>query len=315
MGFRFRYQLLVCGLLLAGCDLGFDEVHEVNQLRVLAVSAEPPEIKPGEGTSVSVLWADPKGGGRTVELVWWLCAGYAHGANLEMCEMLMSPFRTSSDEGGDHFDIPETPADIFETAELPEGWDTLMVTVVGLLCAGGTLPSDEALATPTHVDHIDQYCERGEAVSFWRIIEVSESESPNLNPGIDRVMHQGEPLVPMDETSEGRTVRCKKKEGCDINVVLKLFMTEGSEQSYEIVEYGETKTEKEVLFVSWFTTNGNFDDGSRYLVNDDAPTPYGPFEIGWEPDEPGNHVVYAVAHDTRGGVSFEAYEFEVLPAP
>ena len=314
MGFLMKYCLIVVAFVFVGCGFDFQEVHEVKGLRVLAVSADPPEIAPGEGTSIDVLWADPEGDGRTIEFVWWFCAGYAYGAHFDACELLGSPYKTNSDEGGDHFETPDVPPNIFDMVELPEEMDALMVSAVGLICADGKLPSIEKLSKPKEVKHINEFCKGGEAVSFLRTIDISESDNPQRNPGIDRVTYKKEPLTPLADDPDGRTVRCKQKEGCDLTVELKLFMTEGSEQGYEVTEYGEIKKETEVLFVSWFTTNGDFDDGVRSLVEDDAKSSLGPFEIGWEPDEPGHHVVYAVAHDIRGGVSFQAYAFEVLPA-
>ena len=69
-------------------------------------------------------------------------------------------------------------------------------------------------------------------------------------------------------------------------------MTEGCEQDDNIEKWGESNPEKEVLFVMWYTTNGGFDDGDTAMVNPDAKDPYGPFEIGWEPDKPGKHILY-----------------------
>ena len=93
MSMKWNAIGVLLSLLTVGCGLDFDEVHKVEYLRVLAVQAEPPEISPGEGTTVSVLWADPKGEGRDVEFVWWVCAGFVFGAELDMCHLVVDPVR------------------------------------------------------------------------------------------------------------------------------------------------------------------------------------------------------------------------------
>ena len=301
--------------MATGCALDFDEVHQVESLRVLAVQAEPPEIAPGEGTSVSVLWADPKGNGREVDFVWWVCAGFVFGADLESCEMIVPPQKISSAEGGDRLDIPVTPEDILDTIDMPDGMGYLNITFIGLMCADGKLPSEEKLANPKGYEHIDDICKGGEAVSFFRTLLLSESEDPQENPGIERVMFKGEPLTPLEEEGEPPVLKCKEKEDCNLDVSLKLFMTEGSEQTYEVVEFGKVKEVKETLFVSWYVTGGGFEDGYRSMVDDEKyDTPEGPFETVWQPEAPGTYTLYAVAHDVRGGASWKTFSFEIAPA-
>ena len=309
-----RLLTLVLCVSATGCALDFDEPHDVNKLRVLGVQAEPPEIAPGDGTSVSVLWADPLGEDRDVEFVWWFCGGFVFGADLETCYQLIPPIRMSASEGGDRLEIPTIPDDIFDSADLPEGMDYFVVTAVGLMCADGRLPDDDVLADPEGYEHIDDLCEGGEAVSFFRTVMISESDNPQANPGIEGVLFKDEPL-PDVESGEVTTLRCKEKDGCDLDVPLSLFMTEGSYQTYEVVEFDEVVEKKDTLFVSWYVTGGAFKDGYRSMVDSEASDdPLGPFETVWQPEEPGEYTLYAVAHDVRGGVSWTSFAFEIEPA-
>ena len=110
--------LLVLGLVLAGC-FDFKSVTQVEEFRVLGVRAEPPEIRPGEGTTLSVLWADPKGKGRKVTFAWMGCSGVVHASQgLSSCDMLVPPIVSTAEEGGDTLPIPATPPDMLDG--LPE---------------------------------------------------------------------------------------------------------------------------------------------------------------------------------------------------
>lgn len=69
-------------LVLASVALGgpaciaepdFDPSELVKTPRILAIIAEPPELAPGEASTVSVLFADPLGGGRAVRYRWSAC--------------------------------------------------------------------------------------------------------------------------------------------------------------------------------------------------------------------------------------------------
>lgn len=51
----------------------FDERELVKTPRILAMIAEPPELAPGEATTLSVLFADPLGAGRAVRYHWRAC--------------------------------------------------------------------------------------------------------------------------------------------------------------------------------------------------------------------------------------------------
>jgi hypothetical protein len=63
--------------LLAAClpDPGFDERDLVKTPRILAILADKPELAPGESATMSVLFADPRGGGRPVRFRWSACVG------------------------------------------------------------------------------------------------------------------------------------------------------------------------------------------------------------------------------------------------
>ncbi|TNE87302.1 MAG: hypothetical protein EP330_18975 [Deltaproteobacteria bacterium] len=63
--------------LLAACSAGPNEETLVDELRVIAAVAEPPEVLPGESTAVSVVVADPLLTGAKVAV--WMCTPAEEG--------------------------------------------------------------------------------------------------------------------------------------------------------------------------------------------------------------------------------------------
>ncbi len=76
-----RRVLALLGMSLAASaaaclpDPGFDKRDLVKTPRILAVIADKPELAPGEAATLSVLFADPRGGGRPVRFRWSACVG------------------------------------------------------------------------------------------------------------------------------------------------------------------------------------------------------------------------------------------------
>ena len=78
-------RLAVVLLFVAGCGGTYDDNDSVvDRLRVLGVQADPPEIAPGETTTLSALVADPRGNGRTISYEWSLCTDYEASEDFEL---------------------------------------------------------------------------------------------------------------------------------------------------------------------------------------------------------------------------------------
>jgi hypothetical protein len=307
-------------LAMTGC-FDFESVSEVTKFRVLAVSAEPPEIRPGEGTTLSVLWADPAGGGREVQFAWMGCSGIVHASDgIATCDLLVPPVVRTAEQGGDTLEIPETPPDLLDGA--PEG-GAIKATFIVLMCAGGELPSAGEYDSLRDTKVISDLCRGGDGLSAYKTVTISNAEDPQTNPTIEHFELDGETLAPADEGGLGRA-RCEEEEKCKVKVEAALFMTEASIQEYIVYEFGEPVTLEDTVFVSWFSTGGEFTksrSGEECEKEDmtvgnpcriGAPDdPTGPFEVTWKPEEPGTYTLFAVARDMRGGVSWETYEIEV----
>ena len=306
-----RKIIEIISILLAALQVGcfdFKSVSQVEEFRVLGVAAEPPEIRPGEGVRLEVLWADPEGDGRTVSFAWIGCAGLLKAPmGLESCEMLLPPQVAAAEDGGDVLDIPFTPENLLDYA--PEGMTFMKATFILLMCAGGELPAADEYESIGAVTDISTLCEGGDGLSAYKTVTISESEDPQRNPEIETLTVDGEELLPADQGGLG-TAHCTKADGCGAEIELSLNLTKESFQTFETVKGGETITADERLFVSWFVTDGDVETSSLGSETDD---PTGPIENTWTPENPGTHTLYAAAHDSRGGVSWKIYEVEVEP--
>jgi hypothetical protein len=295
-------------LIATGC-IDLKSPSKVEEFRVLAVSADPPEIAPGEGTRLEVLWADPDGEGRDVSFAWVGCAGLLRPpAGLESCLMLMPPVVSLAEEGGDMLDIPATPPDLLSYAQ--EGTNYMKATFIILMCAGGELPAADEYESIGQVDDLSTLCDGGEGIAVYKTVTVSNNtENPERNPKIESLTLDGEPLLPLDQDGIG-TAQCAKKDGCGAAIKLAVTLTDDSFQTYEVEEDGESATVDEGLYVSWFVTDGDVDAPTSASTTD---SPLGPYETVWKPKHEGTFTLYVAAHDFRGGASFESFEVEVLP--
>ena len=310
---KMRYQtqmnvLLIVTLLLSGC-IDLPSVSEVDKFRVLAVTAEPPEISPGEGVSLEVLYADPKGKDREVEFAWIPCAGYVHSSEgLSTCEMITEPVVQTASEEGYRFEIPYTPPNIMELDVLEQGF--MKVTFIVLMCAGGTLPAPDKYEAERDVLDVNTLCKGGDALSAYKLVTISESENPQTNPTLARLTADKKKVEDATEDAPYE-IKCKESQGCGTEVTLNAFFTKDSRQSYDVIEFDESVVEKEErIYVSWFVSGGSVSI-ERGGPKDDGPR-IGPYETKWDVDKPGRYTLWVVGHDIRGGTTWETYEFEFL---
>lgn len=306
-------------VFLTAC-FDFEANHMVTKLEILAVQANPPQINPGDGFDLEVLWADPEGAGRTVQFAWVLCGSVFMPVlpmeGLSTCEMLGQPIVATSENDGQFLDVPMTPPDIFDS--LPDGLPPstdMWITAVVIMCADGQLPT--AAELPNHFDEplINDLCVGGTGISAFKSVRVTrvpedqvlDTENGqtlvdlNTNPYLETVTFNGQPI---DFTvTEPLTVDCPAADDCDVEVDIVATMTDDSYQTYQVEEFDKWETVDEKLYVTWFTTGGEY-DGDRSLSDNFK----GPYELVWNPKKPGLYDLWFVAHDVRGGNSWESVQ-------
>lgn len=143
-----------------GCAGGLPDRALVQELRILAVKAEPPEAPPGTVVTMSALIADPTGAGRALRRTWAICTPNDSGVG--SCG---DPTRVTLLGTGEtaSWTIPQSALAGLSFDEAVQGRDVYLVLAVQPEdAAGADAPHDEA----------------------FKRIRVSTNPSPNHNPRI-----------------------------------------------------------------------------------------------------------------------------------
>jgi hypothetical protein len=315
-------MILVCTVgclnLYLGCSDEFDSVTEVNKLRLLGVSVVPPEIRPQHTgqTEIQVLWHDPEGEGRSVQFAWLFCKGKVPTATgFQQCELvdpvLLPPTVLKASEGGDTFTIPRIPPELIEG--VPQG-EREFATVIVLLCAGGDLPPANELLTHNDTADINALCQGGEGLSAYKAMVFANGnpydDAPNERPVVTDLYLDGVALIPVDGESgaepEVRELQCAGADDCDLKVELEAHFSSESYQSYTVVEFGDPEVRTETPFISWFASGGELSNARSV-----SSVPGEPAKTEWKFKAKGDYLLWIVANDNRGGVSWQEHRIRL----
>jgi hypothetical protein len=215
--------------------------------------------------------------------------------------------------------------------------EPLVMTAILFVCAGDGFDESAALAVMAELamggagaeagpDDFVEICARAgaddgiTAFKTYDVVTCDPETSPlacdgeyaqNANPEIESIALAGEPLTPF---VGGQCFECDPVDGCREPLKLRGLLTPGSFQRYErqlASNLDETEIVYERTYISWFVTGGKLDEersGNGSTADDVAPED--PFDANWIPPyEGGDFTLWAVAHDIRGGVSWEIYHF------
>ena len=264
-----RTLVIAAALLWAGCTDNPDPpVSFVVGLRVLAISAEPPQVSPGGVTQVTALVVDTTG--RPVEVRWSRCTTAPltgesvnqdcvtaeTGPNLEPLGTGLSIAFTMPQVAPGSLGEPDSTNGVYVplVARVTDGADA--VTAVYRLRLGDNQPPNMNPTIAT-VDVVDA---AGVAVA--------------LDPATPRVVHAGDELTLQDTYAPG------------------------SDQTYLGIA---NKSMTETLTTSWFSTAGELT-----VQRTSASQPRTVLRLTGKtlPNAGENIDLYAVAHDERGGVGY-----------
>ena len=317
-----------------GCGEPMEAVSYISKLRVMAVQADPPEITPGERTTLSVLWGDPEGEGREVSFVWIVLPGsFSPDSSLPDIEEEDIPFfyfhvGTSATDGP-IFRIPPIPTDILDTRPPDEtrdedeeklGIKSMGATAVLSVCADGERPDADELEEMFGNDEasdmagigdldLDALCKGGEHVVTFKTFRISDADEDNpnrnTNPELTEFVFNGEILdEDSDETPQLPNIyQCKNTANCLEGADVEANMTDESFQKYDNIEFKKVVEKDEAPYISWFADGGDLQNSHSRTVE-----PPGPFENVWAPPlDGGEFTLWVVAHDLRGGTSWKRF--------
>ncbi len=292
-------------LTLWGCNEPMAAISEIDKFRVMAIQADPPEIRPGESTTLRVLYADPHGKGRPITFLWLTCLGELKPSDdlSEGCDLVgFQP--GSSESGGDSYTVAPLPDDIL--TDLPEGKTYGMATTLLSACAGGETPTEEDIAGLDGLENVEVLCKGGEHVLAFKTFRISnaDDENRNTNPRIKKIEFNNKPLTEsVDIETDVGFFQCKTMSKCFDGAKIEATMTKDSFETYEQTQLEKVTVMDEAPYISWFVDGGDFNKNRSRTAE-----PPGPFKTKWSPPlDGGRFTLWVVAHDLRGGTSWKRY--------
>jgi len=268
-----RGTLLGLALLsVLACNRTFDPASKVVGLRVLAIRAEPPEVPPGQATTLDALAFDTSGA--PLATSWMACTEPAllgtGTINPDCVKQQTAPFLIPLGQG-----IPLT-------ATLP----MINPSIFGPPDPSGGLYLPVRLQVETADDLVS---------AIYRMRLAQGDAPPNHNPSLAAVLvvpPAGEPTpldpaTPLDVSAGGK-------------VTLRATFVDGSAESYSLSSGGTQTTVTELLRVSWFATAGSFDNPVTGESKPDTVfTADGVLPPAGSPID-----LYVVGRDERGGTDY-----------
>ncbi|MFZ5441893.1 MAG: hypothetical protein ACOZQL_17950 [Myxococcota bacterium] len=308
-----RATLSLCCLALAGCNGQFKPETLVDALRVLAITAEPPEVRPGESAQLDILQMDPSRPTGKTTVVWVGCEPDPIDFNRSACNdtsALLQPTafatfppgvrllgfgtRAGYASGSGLFDglSPEDPVRQNGTSG----------PVLGVVIGEEINPT----SSDAELRELFGRIERQEIQTVMALtrVTVTERAERNHNPKLA--------ALELDGVAVPKNAKLQLREGAKVTLVPRL--ADGSRETYRLVLPSGTEERSEKLVASWYSTSGRFDQ-ARVDVSEPAPTTFivpGSSEV---PDdvvpEKRTGSIWLVVRDGRGGQAFESYPFYV----
>jgi hypothetical protein len=306
--------LLLCALLLVGCDPGFRPETLIENMRLIGVSAEPPKLLPGESTRVSALILDPSRSSPSTVL-WLGCEADPFNLNRSPCanpDVLQDPSALTAGTGT----LPPgvtviglndrafytVPADLFGV--LAPDDPRRQKGTVGQLIAFAVAETVSPQAPTEELQALFERVQRKELKSIIALFRVSISESPdrNANPLVDSLVVANEPWP--------KGARFFVKEGEP--VTLDMIAPDSSFEPFELDTPTGVEMKTERIMTAWYSTSGRFSETSTALREGVKTIFTAPGKTAADPvPERRTGTLYTVFRDTRGGQAWREWPFYV----
>ncbi|MEN0068167.1 MAG: hypothetical protein AAGA48_38945 [Myxococcota bacterium] len=269
------------------------EEWQVDRTRILAVRAEPPEIRPGEVASLEALIAGPVEDDAELSLVWLACEdGGDFGCATDLSGLdFENPDPVALQESGLIGFEPLLPPRYEASVDLLDDLDPVeRLEGLNVQTQLFAFPAELfAAGVPDDIDFNEV------EVGFKRVV-VSEAKTPNNNPQIEGFTVDGvvvPPAVAQIELTAGQQY--------DFSLLLDEAL--GIEEYVFVNSKGDVEDRIEEPYAAWFSTSGDVTE----------PVTLYPFlEMTWTaPAEPGPGRIFAVVRDRRGGMVWHAQDYVV----
>lgn len=317
-----RRELLLLTMLLSGCGTRFSPETLVEDLRVLAMTSEPPEVGPGETATLNVLYTDPQRKSPT-SVLWVGCEPDPQDLGRSACNdatILLKPTTITdypvglqllgfSPRAAYHsttslFDVLAPDSPIRTAGSVGQ----VIALVVGELV--------DPLATG---DQLRGYFERIENKTTQAVVGLTRvlvSEKPlalrNHNPLLQNLLVDGVVQPPGS--------RLALEPATKVNLTVTVPDSSHEQYTEQLASGPVEKTE--TVVGAWYSTSGRF-SRERFDLTSADPTGFYPPGSPEFPEDPLPErragTVWIVIRDNRGGQAFQTWPFFVcdhsLPAP
>jgi len=273
--------LVIFSICLLGCSEDLPDYNKLEDLRIVALKVDLPEVNPGTEVSVNALVSDIGGDGRTLSYSLISCTdpGVAYGAE------------PNCDNASDKIEVAEgTITNLTEENSFTLDQDPVAVAVPSSVL---DLYSD--IESYNGVAYLIVYtltAENGDSVKgFKRVVITSETKTAkNSNPTIIEIVDEnGNELseLPQEETD------------------YKISVSSNSSENYTEYILADSLTSlEEVITTTWFVSDGAMKYYRTINENYNSLTP--PTVL--PTDRPA--VIVVVSRDGRGGVDYQKIQFE-----
>jgi hypothetical protein len=314
-------RTLVLLVLVSGCGVQFTPETLVSSLRILSVTAEPPEVAPGAASSLSVLFGDPTRVGLPSTVIWVGCEPDPLDLNRSACNdasVLIKPSLITDYPPGLKLlgfsrtaTYASTPG-VFNV--LPPGDVIRLNGSVGQIIAIVIAEEVSVTATGDELKQVFTRIENKElptAIALARVV-VSEKEQKNHNPQVSNLTFDGAalPLGARLQVRPGQKVSLGVEVPADARELYTEYQPTGPVQKQETV------------VGAWYSSAGRFSQ-ERFDVTDATPTLFTAPGSAEFPEDPipdkRSGQLWLVVRDNRSAQSYQQFRFfvcdETLKSP
>jgi hypothetical protein len=310
-----RLPLAVCGAVLGlGCGTRFPPETLVDDLRVLAITAEPPEVGPGEPAQLSVLYADPQR--RTPTTVLWVgCEPDPQDLGRSACNDASFLLKPTA--------ITDYPPGLKLLGFAPKATYRAAATVFDVLAEDDVIRQAGSVGQVLALvigEAVDPAAEGEQLRGYFERIETKQTQAV---VGLTRVLVSQKPVA---ERNHNPTVGALSVDGVavpvgarlmlepELAVALSVQVPDDSREAYTERPASGPMVKTETVIGAWYATSGRF-DRERFEVTSAEPTRFTPPGSPSYPEDPlpvrRSGTVWLTVRDNRGGQAFATYPFFV----
>ncbi len=317
-----RALVFLC-VVLTGCEPGFRPETLVDDMRLIGITASPPDLRPGETANLNALVLDPSRA-QPSTVLWLGCEADPYNSNTSACanpDVLNDPAAL----GGAGGTLPpgvsvigfndqaayRVPAGLFDVFA-PED-PRRQTGTVGQLIAFAVAETLSPAATQEELEALFARVQSKEVKSVIALFRVNIFEAPerNTNPVVDALTVDGEAWP------AGAHVLLRPGQV----VTFDLAAPDSSFEPYVLKTPSGDEAMNERILAAWYSTSGRFSE-TRTALREEVKNVFTAPGAGDEKDpvpERRTGELYTVLRDTRGGQAWRTWKYficdDALAAP